>query len=50
MEVGLKLPKHDKSEFVNEKMHRQLLQILSYKNLTKQKFCISNVVNIFELS
>ena len=25
MEVGLKLPKHDKSEVVNEKMHRQLL-------------------------
>ena len=47
MEVGSKLPKHDKSEVVNEKLHRQLLRSLYYKNLTKHKFCSSNVVNIF---
>ena len=49
LEVGLKLPKHEKSEAVNEKMHRQLLRSLSYRNLTKHKFWSSNVVNIFEL-
>ena len=50
MEVGLKVLNNDKSKVVNEKMHRQLLRSLSYKKLTKHKFCSSNVVNIFELS